>query len=72
MSQEYIVKTWPNIAKLTPYDEQTLRKKYGPEMLEKGFVLKSRFGRRKGLTVWAFPSQVIKYFTVLGQKNEII
>ncbi|MHA1305374.1 MAG: hypothetical protein ACTSPI_16870 [Candidatus Heimdallarchaeaceae archaeon] len=69
---EYVVKTWKEIAKYTPFHHQTLRKKYGEEMLAKGVVFKSRLGRKKHLTVWAFPSQIMKYFTLKGQKTDIL
>ena len=72
MGEEYIIKTWINIAKLTPFHHQTLRKKYGDDMLSKGFVFRSKIGRKKHITVWAFPSQVMKYFILQGQKNEIL
>jgi len=66
---EYVVKTWKEIAKYTPFSEQTLMRKYGKEMLQRGVVHKNAIGRAKKVIVWAYPSQIIKYFTIKSQKK---
>ena len=68
--KEYIIIGWDQIARLTPFSTQTVIKKYRENMMNVGVVFKSRIGRSKRPRVWAFPSQVIRYFTVVGQKNE--
>jgi Holliday junction resolvasome RuvABC ATP-dependent DNA helicase subunit len=69
MSNKIIVVGWDQIAEFTPFSTQTVIRKFGPEMLRLGFVLKSKTGRSKRPRVWAFPSQIMKYFTLLGQKG---
>jgi len=69
---EIIVKELKNIAKYTPYHYQTLRRKYIDDMVEKGFIFKSRIGKKKRLTYWGYPDVVKKYFILQGQKKEII
>jgi len=66
---DYIVKTWKEIAKYTPFSTQTLIRNYGHEMLERGVVHKNQIGRAKRTVVWAFPSQIIKYFTIKSQNK---
>ena len=69
MSYEKIIVGWDAIAEFTPFSTQTVIKKYGKDMLEKGFVLKSKVGRSKRPRVWAFPALVMKYFILLGQEG---
>jgi hypothetical protein len=69
-NKEYIIIGWDQIAKFTPFSTQTVIKKYRENMMNVGIVFKSRIGRSKRPRVWAFPSQVMKYFTIVGQKNE--
>lgn len=69
--QEIAVQTWENIAKLTPYSEQTLRKRFGREMLSLGIVIKSHIGRSKRLIVWGWPSMIIGYFRQKAKMGEL-
>ena len=69
-NEVYIIIGWDQIAKLTPFSTQTVIRKFSKEMMRTGFVLKSQIGRSKRPRVWAFPSQVMKYFTIVGQKNK--
>ena len=69
---EFITVGWKNIAKLTPYGEQTLRKRFGPEMIEKGYVIKSRLGPRGRVYCWAYPEMVKKYFMLLGMEKGVL
>ena len=68
---KYIVKTWKEICKLTPFSDQTLQRKYGPQMIREGVVLKDRIGKARTMTVWAYPEVVKRYFTLRGQKKYI-
>ena len=70
MSNEIIVVGWDAIAKFTPFSTQTVIKKYRENMMDTGVIFKSKIGRSKRPRVWAFPSQVMKYFTIVGKKNE--
>ena len=69
-NRQYVIVGWDEIAKLTPFSAQTVIKKYRENMMNTGIVLKSRIGRSKRPRVWAFPSQIIRYFTIVGQKNK--
>ena len=72
MSEKYIIKTWVEIAKYTPYDQQTLRIRFGADMMDKGVVIKSRLTRAGRIYCWAYPDMIKKYFTLLGQKKEVL
>ena len=72
MSQQYVVKTWAEIAKYTPYDQQTLRLKFGNDMMDKGVVIKSRLGSRGRVYCWGYPDMIKRYFTLLGQKRLVL
>lgn len=72
MDEEHIVMKWENIAKYSPYDKQLLRKKYGKDMLSKGFVLKTRIGRQRSLVVWGYPEQIKKYFTLTTMEKGVL
>ena len=65
-----IVKTWEEVAKLTPYSPETLRKKHGKDMLRVGAVFKDRLGKARTPTIWGYKLLIIKYFTILGQKKQ--
>jgi len=67
--EKYIVKTWKEIAKYTPYNDQTLRKRFGKDMLVNGIVIKSRLGSRGRVYCWAYPELIKRYFVLRGQKN---
>lgn len=67
--KKYIIKTWKEIARYTPFSEQTLMRNYGKEMLAKGIVHKNVIGKAKKVIVWAYPSQIMKYFTIKSQKK---
>ena len=69
---DYIVKTVKGVSKYTPFSENTLRRKYLKDMLAKGFLIKSKFGRARTCTIWGYPDQIKKYFTLLSQKKEIV
>ena len=64
-----IVKTWPDIAKFSPYDEQTVRKKYGKDMLAKGYVVKSKLGKKGQLTCWAYIDMIKKYVMFIQKEK---
>lgn len=56
------IEGWDAIAKLFPMiTKQTLVKRYGKEMLEGGWVMRSNKGQSKRPVIWAWPS-VIKQF----------
>ena len=65
--------TWPEIAKLTPYSEQTLRKRFGGEMVDLGIVVKDYLlrGKMRVQTMWAFPANVRRYFMEKAQRGEL-
>ena len=68
MSNEIIV-GWDAIAKYTPFSTRTVIRRFGRDMQEKGYVLKSKVGRSKRPRVWAFPALIMMYFILLGQKG---
>ena len=68
--EEGVIKKWVNIAKYTPYDKQTLRKKYGKDMLEKGFVFKDTIGRGRNEKIWSYKWLIMKYFVLINQEKQ--
>ena len=58
-----ILRGWDEIEAVFPiFEPRTIRRKYGKEMLEKGYVFKSRIGSGRGrCLVWSFPNLVIAY-----------
>ena len=69
--QETVVQTWENIADLTPYTEQTLRKRFGKEMLSLHIVMKSHVGRSKRPIVWGWPNMIRQYFREKAKRGEL-
>ncbi len=53
---------WNEIASVVPFSSETVRRKYGPEMRQEGYVLKTHLGRGKRLTCWSWESLVKVYF----------
>ena len=57
------VRGWDEIEAMFPsYAPGTVRKKYGKEMLEKGFVMKSRKGKNRNICeVWSFKTLIMAF-----------
>lgn len=64
MNEDYI-RGWDEIEQMFPaYAPRTIRRKYGKEMLKRGFVFKSRTGPRKNVCeVWSFKPLVLGFIT---------
>lgn len=62
---------WKEIEHYFPvYAPGTIRRKYGAEMLERGFVFKSRVGkRRNSCVVWTFPSLIVAFISAKQEEN---
>jgi hypothetical protein len=63
------VEGWENIAAFFPYNTEVVRKKFGPEMLDLGFVCKSYVGKGKHVMYWSFP-KLIKLYICMKQAKE--
>lgn len=65
------IRGWSEIEAMFPvYAPGTIRRKYGKEMLEKGYVFKSRTGKnRKLCEVWSFKT-LVAAFIALKQKEQ--
>jgi hypothetical protein len=68
-SPKGLLKGWDSIEKYFPlYARGTIRKKYGAEMLERGFAFKSRTGKRRSICyVWSFEKLVLAF---IAKKQE--
>ncbi len=53
---------WAEIAKMSPYSEATLKRKFGKEMLRNGIVIKSYIGKVKRCVIWGYPQTIGDYF----------
>ena len=69
MSEKPYVRTWANIAEYTPISEQTLTRKYGKDMQDKGYVIKSRLGHKGRLTCWAYIDMIKKYVMLIQEEK---
>lgn len=64
---------WEEIAELFPMvTSQTVRKKYGKEMLAGAWAFKSHVGRGKKPKVWSFPSLVQKFIAKKQLDNKSV
>ena len=63
------VETWAKIALYTPLSEQTLTRKYGKDMLAKGYVVKSKLGKKGQLTCWAYIDMIKKYVMFIQKEK---
>jgi len=72
MTEKYIITTWKEIAKYTPYSPQTLRLRFGKDMIKKGYVLKGKIGHRGKIECWSYPELIQKYFILLNEEKEVI
>jgi len=62
--EEIMVKTWHEIARYTPFAEETLRKNYGRELVEAGVVFFVRLRKNKTVTACAYISVIKRYFAL--------
>ena len=65
-----VLKGWREIAACTPFSESTVRKKYGPNMIEVRAVYRSRLGRQKRWTYWTTENLLTIYLRALADKND--
>lgn len=65
-----ILRGWKEISQMTPFSEETLRKKYGPGMIKACAVYRSRLGRQKRLTYWSTENLIERYFIKLANIND--
>jgi len=64
------IEGWKNVAKLFPMiSEETVRKKYGKEMLSGGWAFKTLRGKHKSPRIWAYPS-IVKQFIAKKQIDQ--
>lgn len=71
MSDDVVV-GWEEIAFHTPFSADVMRKRYGKEMLNSGYVFRTHIGKSKRPRVWAYLSMVKIFFAVLQSKNKRI
>ena len=74
----YILRKWENIAKLTPYCAQTVRKKFGDELKRSGLVsivwltYQNEQGKRRKKRQAVGSKHLLQhYFLEKAQKNEL-
>ena len=65
-----ILKTWSEIASVTPYAANTLKKRFGADMRAGGYVIRDNLGKSKIPIVWAWESQIKLFFSQWQKKKE--
>lgn len=55
---------WDEVAELTPWSADYVRKRWGEEMLDQGVIFK-HYGRYRGRAksfIWGYPDKIQKFF----------
>ena len=65
-----VLKGWKEISAMTPFSTETVRRKYGPNMIEARAVYRSRLGRQKRWTYWSTENLITRYLIAYADKND--
>jgi hypothetical protein len=64
-----VLKGWREIAEMTPFSEETVRKRLKPGMVGARAVFRSKLGKSKRWTYWSTESLITRYLIALADNN---